>query len=150
MAIKDLNKKLTSLTSENKSNWEAKAKDRIKNKSWLKYSRKIAIKINTHLKLNNIKQKELAVLVDVSPQQVSKIIKGRENLTLETISKIESALNIQLFEVNKTRKPEINLHKDLEYTKSTFKTNEYQISTGRIIKVDFTNNNVVMNPAKLP
>ena len=147
MAIKDLNKKLTSLTSENKSNWEAKAKDRIKNKSWLKYSRKIAIKINTHLKLNNIKQKELAVLLDVSPQQVSKIIKGRENLTLETISKIESALNIQLFEVNKTRKPEINLHKDLEYTKSTFKTNEYQISTGRIIKVDFTNNNVVMKKA---
>jgi transcriptional regulator with XRE-family HTH domain len=141
MAIKDLNKKLNSLTSENKSKWEEKAKNRLANKSWLKHSRKIAIKINTHLKTNNIKQKELALLLDVSPQQISKIIKGRENLTLETISKIEDVLNTQLLELNKTQKTEINLHKGLEYIKSTFKTNKYQISTGRVIKVDFTNNN---------
>ncbi len=141
MAIKDLNKKLNSLTSENKSKWEKKAKKRLANKSWLKHSRKIAIKINTHLKTNNIKQKELALLLDVSPQQISKIIKGRENLTLETISKIENVLNTQLLELNKTKKTEINLHKDLEYIKSTFKTNKYQISKSRVIKVDFTNNN---------
>ncbi|MGB0880413.1 MAG: helix-turn-helix transcriptional regulator [Polaribacter sp.] len=141
MAIKDLNKKLNSLTSENKSRWEEKAKNRLANKSWLKYSRKIAIKINTHLQANNIKQRELAILLDVSPQQISKIIKGRENLTLETISKIEDALNTQLLELNKTKKTEINLNRDLEYTKSTFKTNKYQISTSRVIKVDFRNNN---------
>ncbi len=69
------------------------------NKSWLKYSRKIAIQINSYLKSNHIKQKELAILLEVSPQQISKIIKGRENLTLETISKIEQALNINLIDL---------------------------------------------------
>jgi ribosome-binding protein aMBF1 (putative translation factor) len=34
----------------------------------------------------------------VSPQQINKIVKGQENLTLETISKLEIALNIQLID----------------------------------------------------
>ncbi|MBE7651963.1 helix-turn-helix transcriptional regulator [Tenacibaculum finnmarkense] len=143
MAIKDLNKKLNTLTSDNKSNWEDKAKNRLANKSWLKHSRKIAIKINTFLKTNNIKQKELAKLLDVSPQQISKIIKGRENLTLETISKIEDVLKIQLLELNKTQKTQINLHKDFSYTKSTFKTNSnYKMSSvkSKVITVDFSKN----------
>ncbi|WP_233900638.1 helix-turn-helix transcriptional regulator [Tenacibaculum piscium] len=141
MAIKDLNKKLNTLTSDNKSNWENKAKNRLANKSWLKHSRKIAIKINVFLKNNNIKQKELAKLLNVSPQQISKIIKGRENLTLETISKIEDVLKIQLLELNKTQKTQINLHKDFIYTKSTFKTNNnYKMSSVKVIKVDFSKN----------
>ncbi len=32
----------------------------------------------------------------MSPQQVSKIVKGRENLTLETISKLECVLGVAL------------------------------------------------------
>ncbi|OFX81522.1 MAG: hypothetical protein A2W86_08230 [Bacteroidetes bacterium GWD2_45_23] len=39
--------------------------------------------------------------MDVSPQYVSKIIKGRENLSLETIWKIEEALGITLISVNR-------------------------------------------------
>ena len=35
----------------------------------------------------------------VSPQHISKIVKGQENLTLETITKLESALNVILVEV---------------------------------------------------
>lgn len=96
MAVKDLKTKLENLTSGNKSNWKEKAKGRIENRNWLQHSRKIAIKINVFLKNNNIKQKDLAELLDVSPQQVSKILKGKENLKLETISKIENALNIEL------------------------------------------------------
>jgi transcriptional regulator with XRE-family HTH domain len=44
-------------------------------------------------------QKELAERIGVSPQQVSKIVKGNENLTLETISKLEAALGVPLIEV---------------------------------------------------
>jgi transcriptional regulator with XRE-family HTH domain len=47
----------------------------------------------------NMTQKELAFLLKVSPQQVSKWVKGNENLTLETISKLEVALNIDLLYV---------------------------------------------------
>ena len=35
----------------------------------------------------------------VSAQYINKIVKGSENLSLETISKIERALNIRLIEV---------------------------------------------------
>jgi transcriptional regulator with XRE-family HTH domain len=41
-------------------------------------------------------QKQLAELIGVSPQFISKILKGQENLTLETISKIETALGIAI------------------------------------------------------
>ncbi len=36
--------------------------------------------------------------MNVSPQQISKIVKGQENLTLETISNLEIALGIQIIE----------------------------------------------------
>ena len=48
-----------------------------------------------------ILQKELALRMDVSPQYVSKIVKGKENLSLETIWKIEEALGITLISVNR-------------------------------------------------
>jgi len=35
----------------------------------------------------------------VTPQYINKIVKGKENLTLETIAKIEKALGITLIEV---------------------------------------------------
>lgn len=47
----------------------------------------------------NLSQKELAEKLGVSPQQVSKILKGQENLTLETIDKLEKVLNISLMEL---------------------------------------------------
>ena len=36
-------------------------------------------------------------MISVSPQYVNKIVKGKENLTLDTISKLEQALEINLF-----------------------------------------------------
>ncbi|MEI6595881.1 MAG: helix-turn-helix transcriptional regulator, partial [Bacteroidota bacterium] len=48
------------------------------------------------LRAKNISQKELAEKIGVSPQHVNKIVKGRETLTLETISKLEVALEISL------------------------------------------------------
>jgi len=46
-----------------------------------------------------MQQKELAEAMDVSPQQVSKIVKGKQNLTLQTVSKLEQVLGISLFEI---------------------------------------------------
>ena len=87
--------KLNKLAS-NKSNWLEKAKDRQKNKEWLKHSQKIAIKVLRTLREKNIKQKQLAEMIGVSPQYVNKIVKGKENLTLDTISKLEQALETKL------------------------------------------------------
>ncbi len=137
MAIDNLQNKLNALTSGNVSNWEAKAKKRLANKSWLKYSRKIALKINVFLKENKIKQKELAEMLSVSPQQVSKIIKGRENLTLETIAKIEDCLHISLLDLDKPQKIQIvNFSGAMNYEKSTYKSSDFKM--GKVIKHDFT------------
>jgi transcriptional regulator with XRE-family HTH domain len=41
-------------------------------------------------------QKQLAEKMNCSQQYISKILKGKENLSLETLSKIEDALGIQI------------------------------------------------------
>ncbi len=80
------------------SNWLKEAQERRKNRAWLRHSQKIAAKVLSALRNGDKKmtQKELANRIGVSPQQVNKIVKGRENLTLETITKLEQALGISL------------------------------------------------------
>ncbi len=94
-----------------KSGWLEKAKKRQANKAWLKHSQKIAVKVLRTLRENKSnnegvsKQTELASALGVSPQQINKIVKGKENLTLETISKLEQALNISLIFAQKKKQP---------------------------------------------
>lgn len=44
-------------------------------------------------------QKEFAEKVGCSQQYISRILKGRENLSLETISKLEAALEATIIEI---------------------------------------------------
>lgn len=94
-----LKNKIDKLTSEKKSNWIEKAKWQRDNQDWLDKSAKIALKVLRTIRSKGITQLQLAELMAVSPQQINKIVKGQENLTLETISRLESALNIELVEV---------------------------------------------------
>jgi transcriptional regulator with XRE-family HTH domain len=71
------------------------------NRSWLKKSADIASKILDALDNLSITQIELANRLNVSRQHVSKIVKGQENLTLETIAKIEKVLGVTLIQVPK-------------------------------------------------
>ena len=104
MANKKLDK-FNKLVSKEKSGWLEKAKWRKENEAWLDISFKIAVKILSALKGNKIAnvypktQKELASAMDCSPQYVSKLLKGTENLQLETITKIEQILDIDLIQV---------------------------------------------------
>lgn len=50
-------------------------------------------------------QTDLAEKMGVSRQQISKIVKGHENLTFETIDKLEKALNIKLITIAGEPKP---------------------------------------------
>ena len=79
--------------------WLEDAKWRQANADWLDLSAAIAIKILRYLREHKITQKELADRLGFSPQYMSKIVKGSENLTLETICKIQKALGITLIEV---------------------------------------------------
>ncbi len=87
------------LISDKPSTWNEKAAYRSHNKEWLDKSAKIAFKILRELRNRKMTQVELAGKLGVSPQYVNKIMKGKENMQLETICKIESILDIVLFEV---------------------------------------------------
>ncbi|MCD7969355.1 MAG: helix-turn-helix domain-containing protein [Alistipes sp.] len=95
--MKTINEKLKAFQLDSPSLWKEKAEWRKKNKEWLKKSQYVAIKVMNYLRDNDLSQKYLAERMQVSPQQISKILKGTENLTLETISNLESVLDIQLF-----------------------------------------------------
>lgn len=69
------------------------------NKAWLKKSMLIAVGILKVLREKNISQITLSNNLNVSPQYVNKILKGSENLTLETITKIEEILDVQLISI---------------------------------------------------
>ena len=97
---------LNLVSNEHPKDWQKDAKFYEENKEWLDLSAKIAIKILSILRNNRKEnrlpnsQKDLADMMGVSPQQVNKMVKGSENLTLETISKVEKALGIQLMEIS--------------------------------------------------
>lgn len=82
------------------SAWSREATYRQENRVWLHKSAKIALLVLSVLKDKSISQKNLAVLMGVKPQQINKIVKGKENLTLETICKLEQALRINIIDVN--------------------------------------------------
>jgi len=52
------------------------------------------------LKEQGLTQKDLAGRMGVSPQQVNKITGGQENLTLQTIIKLELILGIHIINAN--------------------------------------------------
>ncbi len=91
--------KMAAITSSEPSGWLEDARWRMENRAWLRRSQSIALKILMTLREKKMSQKELAEIVGVSPQQVSKIVKGRENLTFETIAMLEKALDIFLMEI---------------------------------------------------
>ena len=45
-----------------------------------------------------LSQKQLAERMNCSPQYVSRLLKGEENLSLETICKLERVLNVQILQ----------------------------------------------------
>ena len=87
------------LVSNEQSGWLDKFLYYKANKSWLDKSAMVAVNILEALKAKGWSQKYLAQKMKVSAQQVNKILKGQQNLTFETISKLENALEISLMEI---------------------------------------------------
>jgi transcriptional regulator with XRE-family HTH domain len=87
------------LVSKEQSGWLDKFLYYKANKSWLDKSAMVAVNVLEALKAKGLSQKDLAQKMKVSAQQVNKILKGQQNLTFETISKLETALEISLMEI---------------------------------------------------
>ena len=69
-----------------------------KENGWLKYSRKIAIKAAMAMKQQNLSRQDVADRMGCSAQYVSRLLKVEENLSLETICKLEDALNVAILQ----------------------------------------------------
>lgn len=88
----NLNTKVTKTATR----WKVRAKDdRIKRRK-ITRAQRFALSLLEYMDTHNLKQKDLAEKMDVSPQQVSKILRAKENLTFETIDKIEDALQVDI------------------------------------------------------
>ena len=88
--------KFLNLVSETDNSVMEQIKWRRDNRLWIRRSQAIALMVLSILKERGMSQKELASKMGISPQQVNKWLKGNENFTFETISKIEEALQTEL------------------------------------------------------
>jgi plasmid maintenance system antidote protein VapI len=97
------NKKLNNLkklVSKTNSSWIEKAKTRKENRFWSYMSQQIALRTLEELSNRQMSQVALAEKLNVEPQQINRILKGNENLTLKTIGQLQLALGIRLITVN--------------------------------------------------
>lgn len=76
--------------------WKVRAKHDRTNRRKITRAQKFALNLLDYLEEHNIKQIELAELMDVTPQHINKILRAKANLTFETIDKIEEALNVNI------------------------------------------------------
>lgn len=76
------------------SRWRERAEWRQENKSWLRHSQHIAMMMLDKMEELGLTQREVAERMGCSQQYVSRILKGHENLSIETMCKIEEALDL--------------------------------------------------------
>lgn len=115
MSIDKIKQKLKQ-TSIKDSDWLEKAKWRQDNEDWLDISFSIAVRVASTLSANKKTNKfpksqvELSEAMGCSAQYVNKLLKGQENLQIETICKIGRILGITLIEV-----PKIEIKQTLQF-----------------------------------
>ena len=100
MTQKEAIARLSRYQTNEPSKWREKEEERrrAKEEGWLRYSRRIAIKIAMAMKQQNISRQDLAERMGCSPQYISRLLKGEENFSLETICKLENALNVPILQ----------------------------------------------------
>ncbi len=98
--MSDLEKRIQDLASQSPvSTWATGVEWRKANKFWIKKSSDIAYRIVVALEDLGWNKARLAKEMGISPQQVSKYVRGEENFKLETICKLEEVLGKELIRV---------------------------------------------------
>lgn len=94
--MKTFKEKMEALNIKQDTKWEAEAIKRRETR-WRLYAAAIASRISYIIDEDEeLNQSRLAEVLNVSRQQVSKILNAKENLTLDTICKISEALGVEL------------------------------------------------------
>lgn len=88
------------------SDWRERAEWRRSNRDWIRRSQNIALRMLNSMEEQHLTQRALAERMGCTQQYISKVLKGQENLSLETLVKIEDALGIELL---------VRTHRPIEY-----------------------------------
>ena len=78
------------------SKWRDHAEWRRTNKHWLRYSQRIACILIDRMEEQHMTKEQLAERMGCSLAYVSNLLRGQENLSLETICKIEESFGLQI------------------------------------------------------
>lgn len=89
--------RLRKYESPTPSKWREEAEWRRANRSWLRRSQAIAMKLLDKRDEMNWTQQQVAEKLGCTQQYVSRIQQGKENLSLEMLSKIEDSLGVKIF-----------------------------------------------------
>lgn len=90
---------LESHQSETASTFVDEATWRKENDGWLRWSRQLAVLLIGYMQDNGLKRADLAARLGVSPQYVSKLLSGTENLSFKSIANIEDKLGLTCFTI---------------------------------------------------
>lgn len=93
-------RKLNEHKSSSLSKWKEEANKRRENKRWLAYSQEIAMFLHDKMEELGMTQKALAEKMNCTQQYISRILKGKENLSLETITRLENAIDAKIVTIH--------------------------------------------------
>jgi transcriptional regulator with XRE-family HTH domain len=118
--------KFLKLVSESDESTLEQVRYRIKNRAMLRESQKIALKVLIKLDKLHWSQRDLAKKMDVSPQQINKIVSGKENLSIETQIKLQTILDIPVLASYYEDKIKEN-KSDFSFTKTSVYNNDLKM-----------------------
>jgi transcriptional regulator with XRE-family HTH domain len=124
--------KFKNLVSDEKTDTIQRNRTRIKNRARLRESQAIALKVLDKLDELGWSQRKLAQAMDVSPQQITKIVKGKENLTLETQTKLQDILDIPILATYYEK-----MMKEIFSDTHIQETEKYTIPNNTSFKIDY-------------
>lgn len=90
---------LESHESKKPSLFAKEAEWRKENEGWLRWSRQMAISLIKYMQDNKLKRADLAAKLNVSPQYVSRLLQGTENLSFKSVANIEEKLGIHCLNI---------------------------------------------------
>jgi len=135
--------KFLSLVSEGDSSTLARNEWLIKNRSWLRKSQEIAMLILDSLEVKGWSQKKLALEMNVSPQLVNKWVKGNENFTLDSISKLEDVLDITILVISSET---IYSGEELEKLGTSIRSNDELVPIPKRLRTNTHNKSIDVIP----
>ena len=124
---------------------QRRSQERRENRAWLTFSQDIALALHYYMREKEMTQRELADKMGVSPAYVVKLLKGGENLTLDTICKLQDALGENLMNIARPYEPAriiklaapYSASDDVEfsqvYSKDICEKNRYQRANARMV-----------------